>query len=71
MKTLRTWRKAQGLSATEAAKLVGVTRVHWYRMEAGIRNVAHDKVLKFESITGISRYDLRPDVFGVHPRGAA
>lgn len=67
MVTLRAWRKAQGLSAKQAAEMIGVTRIHWHRMEAGSRNVGYDRVLKVEKVTGISRYDLRPDIFGPHP----
>lgn len=61
---LKTWRKAQGLSAEEAGKLIGVSRVQWFRMESGARAVAADKVIEIERITGISRHVLRPDVFG-------
>jgi len=64
MITLREWRKARGLSATEAGELIGVSRVQWFRMETGERSVAGNKVLKVEEITGISRHELRPDLFG-------
>jgi DNA-binding transcriptional regulator YdaS (Cro superfamily) len=30
-----------------------------------------ERVLSVEKVTGISRHDLRPDIFGEHPRSAA
>jgi DNA-binding transcriptional regulator YdaS (Cro superfamily) len=64
MNKLRTWRKANKISATEAGKRIGVGRVQWFRMETGERSVAADKVLLVEAMTGIPRQELRPDVFG-------
>lgn len=68
METLRTWRKAKGLSAEDAATKIGVSAVHWFRMESGARAVAADKALAIEELTGISRHVLRPDIFGPAPK---
>lgn len=64
MEKLRTWRQSVGLSAEEAGRLIGVSNVQWGRIENGVRQVAADKVLEVERVTGISRHELRPDVFG-------
>lgn len=32
------------------------------------RRVPAEHVLKVEELTGVSRHDMRPDVFGPHPR---
>jgi DNA-binding transcriptional regulator YdaS (Cro superfamily) len=36
----------------------------WSRWENGHRQVPAERVLDIERLTGISRHDLRPDVFG-------
>lgn len=61
---LKTWRVSANKSAEEAAKDVGVTVAMWSRFENGRRRVPAERVLEIEKITGISRHDLRPDVFG-------
>ena len=64
MEKLYAWRKANELSAEAAGKLIGVGKVQWLRLETGERKPAPERVLLIESITGISRHELRPDVFG-------
>ena len=32
------------------------------------RRVPAEHVLKVEELTGVSRHDMRPDIFGPHPR---
>ncbi|MER9130718.1 helix-turn-helix transcriptional regulator [Mesorhizobium sp. M0520] len=71
MEQLRNWRKASGLSTEEAGHLIGVSNVQWSRIEAGSRKVAPEKVLELERITGISRHEIRPDVFGPAVNGEA
>ncbi|PBC23502.1 MULTISPECIES: helix-turn-helix domain-containing protein [unclassified Mesorhizobium] len=67
MEQLRDWRKAKGISTTEAGALIEVSGVQWSRMENGSRSVAADKVLDVERVTGVSRHHLRPDIFGPAP----
>lgn len=71
MEKLREWRHAQEKSLDEAGALIGVTGVQWHRYESGARKVAPDKALLVEEITGISRHELRPDVFGAMQGAAA
>lgn len=63
MNKLRTWRKAEGITAAAAGAKIGVSSVQWFRMETDKRAVAADKVLQVEAMTGISRFELRPDIF--------
>lgn len=71
MEKLREWRRAQGKTLDEAGALIGVTGVQWHRYETGTRRVASDKAILVEDVTGISRHDLRPDVFGAAQGAAA
>lgn len=64
MEKLFTWRKANELSAEAAGKLIGVSKVQWLRLETGDRRIAPERVLLIENLTGISRHELRPDIFG-------
>jgi transcriptional regulator with XRE-family HTH domain len=67
MLELRNWRKKVNLTQADAARLLGVTAAQISRYEAGKRQIAPERVVKFEKITGISRHVLRPDVFGPAP----
>lgn len=67
---LKKWRLAEGLSAADAGKKIGVSKMQWYRMEKGERNIAATNVKLLEQITGIPAEQLRPDVFEP-PKGAA
>lgn len=52
-----------GGASSLAGKLTGITPQavsQWKRVPAG-------RVLEVEAITGISRHDLRPDIFGKAP----
>lgn len=73
MDQLKQWRQNEGKSLIEAGALIGVTGVQWHRYESGTRRVAPDKAIDVERITGISRHELRPDIFGPAPaeQGAA
>lgn len=65
MKTpLKTWRDGTKMPAEDAAREVGVALPTWSRWETGARRVPGGRVLDVERITGISRHDLRPDIFG-------
>ncbi|MDQ0305303.1 transcriptional regulator [Ancylobacter polymorphus] len=64
---LRTWRAEAQLDANSAATGVGVSLPTWSRWETGRRRVPAERVLDVERITGISRHDLRPDLYPREP----
>lgn len=61
------WIKARRGSQTRIAAFLNTTRPNVHQW----RSVPAEYVLKVEEFTGISRYDLRPDVFGAMPVEAA
>jgi transcriptional regulator with XRE-family HTH domain len=63
MDALRTWREAANLSVPEAASKIGVERATWWRWENGIRPIGVPSLPVIESLTGIPREELRPDIF--------
>lgn len=69
MSKIREWRKAEGLAAKAAAKLIGVSRVHLFRLESGSRAVTPQLAVKIEAISNrsILRSDLRPDLWPEPP----
>lgn len=67
MDQLKTWRVSQGITADEAGARVGVGRVQWFRWEKGARKIPAERVLDIERMTGISRHELLPEVFGFEP----
>lgn len=65
MEKLTEWRKSLEPNTLEhAGRLLGVSAVQMLRYERGERSIPPAKALAVEQITGISRHDLRPDVFG-------
>lgn len=64
---LKRWRYNRKLNQSEAAALCGVGVPTWSRWESGHKSITSRRVLLVESVTGISRHDLRPDVFGPAP----
>lgn len=65
---LRTHLAAQGLRLIDLAKLAGVdkaTATRWAQ-----HRVPAERVLEVERVTGISRHDIRPDLYP-RERGAA
>lgn len=64
---LKTWRSNCARSAEDVAREAGVTVAMWSRWETGARKIPAARVLDIERITGISRHELRPDVFGPAP----
>jgi transcriptional regulator with XRE-family HTH domain len=64
-KKLKNWRKSRNITAEQAGELIGVSKAQWIRMENGDRGAAPNRVLLLESLTGITRYEICPDVFGV------
>lgn len=63
-KALKAWRQSQQKSLEEVARDAGVTAAMWSRFENEKRRVPAERVLEIESMTGVSRHELRPDVFG-------
>ncbi|WP_323012925.1 helix-turn-helix transcriptional regulator [Devosia sp.] len=70
MEKLKSWRIAEGLSLEGAGALLGISGVQWHRYEVGSRAIPHDRVLRMERITGISRHELRPDLSRIFVEGA-
>lgn len=64
---LKTWRHEAQIDAETAANLAGVSLPTWSRWETGGRQIPASRVLDVEKLTGVSRHDLRPDVFGDTP----
>lgn len=63
MGTLKAWREAKGLSIPEAASQLGVERATWWRWENDERPVGLPSIAAVESLTGIPREKLRPDIY--------
>lgn len=62
---LRKFRMETGKTPDEVGRLFGVDRATIYRWEQGKPRIPIKYLDKAESITGLSRRDLRPDVFCV------
>ena len=60
---LRKFRKEIGKSPEEIGKFLGVGRATIYRWEKGTYRIPTKYLGKVEKITGISRQELRPDLF--------
>ena len=74
--SLKAWRAKAQIDARSAAAEAGVSLPTWSRWETGQRRVPPVRVPDIERITGISRHELRPDIYGPSPqaqgeRGAA
>jgi transcriptional regulator with XRE-family HTH domain len=66
MHPLKKWREGlpEGQRSLEAvAQLLGVTEAQVSRYESGKRKIPPEKLDRYEKITGIPRYYLRPDIF--------
>lgn len=56
---------------TALAKLIGVKQQNiWDWLNTGQRQVSPNYVLAIEAATGVSKHDLRPDIFGPKPQQA-
>ncbi len=64
MDKLKEWRTANQITAEEAGKSIGVSRVQWFRLENGSRKPSPKSAARIEKVTGIPRHELLPDVFG-------
>lgn len=61
---LRVYRRAERIKARSLAGAIGIDRTTLHRYENGKLVIPAERVLDIERITGISRRELRPDVFG-------
>lgn len=61
---LAKFRKEKNLTLSEAAARCGVNKSTYMRWEKGLTNVAVSSLVKVSKATGISRKNLRPDIFG-------
>lgn len=60
---LTDWRKSQNLNARDAAAKLGVSRTQLFRLESGTRLASPSCSKRIETITGIPRSVIRPDIF--------
>jgi len=68
---LKKWREEADKSVTDAAKAAGVTTAMWSRWENNRRLVPAERAVKLEGAIGVSRHDMRPDIFGPKPGSVA
>ena len=61
------YRSAEGLSLSQFAERVGVSRSYACQWETGARRVPAERAVYIERITGIPREQLRPDLFQKEP----
>lgn len=69
MDKLKKWRGQKRVD--EVASRLGVTSAMWSRWENGKRAIPAHRVLDIEALTGVSRHDMRPDIFGKRSRAVA
>jgi DNA-binding transcriptional regulator YdaS (Cro superfamily) len=62
MSKLKNWRGDR--RAEDVAAKLRVTVAMWSRWETGSRQIPANRVLDIEALTGVSRHELRPDIFG-------
>lgn len=69
MNAIRAYRKHLGMSQFTFGKLVGIPQTTISSYEQGIRSPSHHVVKRIEAATNgrLTRYQLRPDVFGAAP----
>lgn len=65
---LRTYRDHAGKTLADLAKIFAVNKSTILRWEGGL--VPIDRVADVERETGISRHELRPDIFGSAEKAA-
>jgi DNA-binding transcriptional regulator YdaS (Cro superfamily) len=71
MDELRKWRQKlpeYQRTLVAAGRLLGVSEVQMHRYETGQRKIPATRVIQWETITGIPRHKLRPDVFPAERR---
>lgn len=67
---LRKYRTAKGMSARSFADVLGIPLVTLYSLENGTKAITAERAKAIEERTeaGLTRHDLRPDLFGDLPR---
>ncbi|MER2583700.1 MAG: YdaS family helix-turn-helix protein [Candidatus Competibacter sp.] len=63
-------KKAVGIAGGQKAlaTMIGVTQSHvWGWLNTGRQRCSGEYVLAIEAATGVSKHDLRPDIFGPSP----
>lgn len=66
---LRSYRDKTGKTLADLARVFDVNKSTVLRWEDG--QVPIERVADVERETGLSRHELRPDIFGAAPQGAA
>jgi transcriptional regulator with XRE-family HTH domain len=61
---LKRYRTAHGLTQRQLAERLGVSVAAITHTETGRRKVTAENALKWESLTGVTREDLCPRIFG-------
>jgi len=61
---LKEWRIAAEMNVKQASASAGVTPGMWSRWENGVREIPIERAVDLEKKIGVSRADLRPDIFG-------
>lgn len=61
---LRVYRLAAGATLEALAEKIGVHKTTLMRWESGEVPVPPDRFVVIESVTGVPRQQLRPDIFG-------
>ena len=61
MTPIEVWSK---IKVADLAKELGISRVAVYRWRQNARGIPPERALQVESVTGIDRQELRPDLWG-------
>jgi DNA-binding transcriptional regulator YdaS (Cro superfamily) len=61
--SIREYRDANDVTLEQLGEALGVDKATVWRWETGEQRVAPRRVHEVERITGVSRHDLRPDLY--------
>lgn len=70
MYQVKKWREDNKVTKAALARLLGISKAQYGRIEKGQYKLKHEYALILEEFTGISRYELRPDIYGSSPPSA-
>ncbi len=62
MNIIREWRKQHGLTLSEMAEFIGIKSPSLSTIECNKVVISGDVAIKVSQLTGISLYELRPDL---------